>query len=55
MQGTLADRDVCLTSTTRNHRGRMESGEALIYLASPATVAASALVGAIADPREALQ
>ncbi|GIK88231.1 MAG: 3-isopropylmalate dehydratase large subunit [Betaproteobacteria bacterium] len=52
MQGSLADGDVCLTSTTRNHRGRMGSGNADIYLAGPATVAVSALAGRIVDPRE---
>lgn len=52
MQGMLADGDVCLSSTTRNHRGRMGSSEAEVYLANPMTVAASALAGQICDPRE---
>ena len=54
MQGTLGPDDVCLSSTTRNYRGRMGSGEADIYLANPMTVAASALAGEIVDPREIL-
>jgi len=52
MQGALADGDVCLTSTTRNHKGRMGSPNADIYLAGPATVAASAIAGEIRDARE---
>lgn len=52
MQGALAEGDVCLTSTTRNHKGRMGSSLADIDLAGPATVAASALVGHICDPTE---
>jgi 3-isopropylmalate/(R)-2-methylmalate dehydratase large subunit len=55
MQGRLADGEVCLTSTTRNHRGRMGSGEAQVYLASPTTVAVSALAGVIEDPRGVVQ
>lgn len=44
----------CISSTNRNFRGRMGSGEAEVYLASPATVAATALEGRIADPRRYL-
>ena len=43
-----------ITSTARNFKGRMGSGEARIYLGSPYTVAASAIAGRICDPREML-
>jgi 3-isopropylmalate/(R)-2-methylmalate dehydratase large subunit len=51
--GLLGPDEVCLTSSTRNFTGRMGSAEAEIYMASPATVAASALAGHVTDPRQA--
>jgi 3-isopropylmalate/(R)-2-methylmalate dehydratase large subunit len=49
--GVIGPGEVCLTASTRNFRGRMGSPQAEIYMASPATVAASAIAGTISDPR----
>jgi 3-isopropylmalate/(R)-2-methylmalate dehydratase large subunit len=52
--GVLGKGETCISSSPRNYRGRMGDLTSRVYLASPATVAASAVEGKIADPRRYL-
>ena len=53
--GAIGPDEVCITASTRNFKGRMGDPSPRIFMASPATVAASALAGAIAHPGEFFQ
>jgi 3-isopropylmalate/(R)-2-methylmalate dehydratase large subunit len=50
--GRLREEEVAISSTARNFKGRMGAASSQVYLASPFTVAASAIAGKICDPRE---
>ncbi|MBW1913158.1 MAG: 3-isopropylmalate dehydratase large subunit, partial [Deltaproteobacteria bacterium] len=52
--GILATNETAICTTNRNFKGRMGNPESFVYLASPETVAASAIEGKIADPRKYL-
>ena len=52
--GRSIDQDVVISTTNRNFPGRMGSKKSSVYLASPLTVAASAVTGVITDPRDML-
>jgi len=52
--GLLGTGEACIATINRNFRGRMGSPDSQVFLASPATVTASAVAGRITDPRQYL-
>lgn len=50
--GVLGDDEICISASPRNFSGRMGSPKSQVFLGSPAVVAASAIKGEIADPRD---
>ena len=54
-QGMLAPAETAITTSSRNFRGRSGSPESMLYVASPATVAASAVAGSIVPPADVMR